>query len=161
MLVSRRYLKAMELGKASVPIEKHMKEGGIYAKCLCYCFSVDNIDLEGKKIKGYVFRSDLNSWEYRWLPMADVIYDRAPYLGMDEKPVAFQLRKQLRALPNVNFINSYGSLGKWPLYKALSKHDEMKGFLPETKLYKNFNNILVMLNKYHFIFLKSSLDSKG
>ena len=152
-----------EIGKGAPPLEaiEHIQEASPHERCMAYCFSVKDIDWENNRIKGYTFRVASNRWEYRWLPMADIIYDRIAHGNEEEKRLVKEERQNLRENSNIRFINPEGSLGKWPLYKKLFMYDEMHKYLPETILYKSFNDIVSMLNKYNFIFIKSSMGSRG
>lgn len=161
MFIPSRNFKAALEGNPFVDVIDHIKEAAVFANCLGYCFCVDNIDWENERIKGYTFIEKLNRWEYRWLPMPDVIYDRAAYLEPGEKEKAYDIREQFQIDSNIRFINSVGSLGKWPLYKNLSRYREVRPYLPETVLYKDFKDLMHMLRKHGFVFLKSSMGSAG
>lgn len=161
MFISRSILKSCSTGNPTPLIIEHIKEAGSFSNCLGYCFCVDNADLENNKIMGYTYIEKLSQWQLKCFPVPDVIYDRAVYLERDEKELAKDLRQELTLNPEIKFINPIGSLGKWPLYKKLSNYSEIKNYLPETILYKNFNDIFFMLNKYNIIFLKSSYGSRG
>jgi hypothetical protein len=161
MFVTRRTFSSCWSGKTAMTLIEHIQEASPFSNCLGYCFCVDNIDLENKIIKGYTFIQNLNKWQYCSLPIPDIIYDRAAYLEKDEKELAKEIREEFNINPKIRFINPTGSLGKWPLYKNLSKYPEIKTYLPYTILYNTFDDILSMLDKYHFIFLKSSYGSRG
>jgi hypothetical protein len=47
------------------------------------------------------------------------------------------------------------------LFKRLSKYPELNAYLPETIVYKSFEDVKKMLYKYGFIFLKSFHGSSG
>lgn len=161
MFISRSIFRSCSIGIPKPLIIEHIKEAGSFSNCLGYCFCVNNVDLENDKIMGYIYIEKLNQWQLRWFPVPDVIYDRAVYLEMDEKDLAKDLRQELTLNPKIRFINPVGSLGKWPLYKKLSSYSEIKDYLPETILYKTFDDIFFMLNKHNIVFLKSSYGSMG
>ena len=161
MFVTRSVFSSCQEGNPTMALIEHIKEASSFSNCLGYCFCVDNIDLENKIIKGYTFIQTLSQWKYTSLPVPDIVYDRAAYLKKDEKELAKELREEFNINPKIRFINPTGSLGKWPLYKNLSKYPEIKNYLPYTILYNTFDDILFMLDKYSFIFLKSSYGSRG
>lgn len=161
MFVPRRVFNSCKEGRAAVTLIEHIQEASPFSNCFGYCFCVDDVDLENNIIKGYTFIQNSNQWQYGNLPIPDVIYDRAPYLEKEEKELAKAIRQEFSINPKIRFINPVGSLGKWPLYKNLSKYPEMKRYLPYTISYNNFDDILLMLDKYNFIFLKSSYGSRG
>ena len=161
MFVTRSVFNSCRSENPAITLIEHIQEAAPFSNCLGYCFCVDNIDFENKKIKAYTFNQNLNQWQFDFFPIPDVIYDRAAYLEKDEKELAKELREEFNINPKIRFINPIGSLGKWPLYKNLSKYPEIKSYLPYTTLYNTFDDILSMLDKYHFIFLKSSYGSRG
>jgi hypothetical protein len=161
MFVTRQVFNSCTEGKPVITLIEHIQEAAPSSNCLGYCFCADNVDFENKKIKGYTFIPSLNQWQHGFFPIPDVIYDRAAYLEKEEKELAKEIRDEFNINPKIRFINPIGSLGKWPLYKSLSKYPEIKSYLPYTILYNTFDDILSMLNKCNFIFLKSSYGSRG
>lgn len=161
MFVTRHVFNSCKEGKPAITLIEHIQEASPFSNCLGYCFCVDNVSFENKKIKGYTFIKSLNEWKYDFFPVPDIIYDRAAYLEKDEKETAKEIREEFNINSKIRFINPIGSLGKWPLYKKLSKFSEIKNYLPYTILYKTFDDILSMIDRYHFIFLKSSYGSRG
>lgn len=139
-------------------IKASMAEG-----CLCYYFSTKDIDWEQNKIKGYTFISVLNKWDYGWFPIPNVIYDRhRNYFEGRKKELLEKKRKRFSNYNNLHFINSINYLGgKWQQYKLLSKYSEIKDFFPETIFYKSFNDVIRMLDKHKFVFIKSFFGSLG
>ncbi len=161
MFVTKHVFNSCRSGKPAITLIEHIQEASPFSNCLGYCFCADNVDFENKKIKAYTFIKNLNEWKYDFFPVPDIIYDRAAYLEKDEKELAKEIREEFKINSKIRFINPIGSLGKWPLYKNLSKFPEIKSYLPYTIFYNTFDDILSMLDKYHFIFLKSSYGSRG
>lgn len=139
---------------------EYMKGSRLHS-CLCYYFSIENIDWTEHKIKGITFRKETNTWEWFWFPIPNIIYDKGIFLTDTLKPAAKKLRKNFRDSYNIHFINSKNSLNKWELCHHLTKYDDIKKYIPHTIIYKNFNDVLEMLNRYNFIFIKSFYGSKG
>lgn len=131
--------------------------------CLCYYFSLKDIDWSQNKIKGYSYMASSNEWGHQWFPVPDVIYDRhGNFPSREKKALLDQTRKQLANYKGMRFINSRNSFGgKWQECRRLSKYAEIKDFIPETIVYKDFNDVLRMLDKHKFIFLKSIFGSLG
>ena len=161
MLLRRKYCENVAEGNPQLETIEHIKEAATYEKCMAYCFSVENVDWNNNTIKGYTFNSILNRWQYRWLPMPDVIYDRLGYVSKDKKQEVTQCREELEENPNISFINPIGSLGKWVVHQKLFLYPEMRKYLPETILYRRIDDILLMLKKHRFIFIKSCYGSRG
>jgi hypothetical protein len=139
----------------------HRMKASLEERCISYYFSIYDINWQDKKIKGVTYIPHLGKWEYCWFPIPDVIYDQGIFLRKELKPLAKQIRKQFRSDSNIQLINSVNGLGKWQLYERLTKYPKVRKYFPETIVYGNFNDVLLMLEKYNFIFLKSSHGSKS
>jgi hypothetical protein len=135
--------------------------GGFAENCFVYYFSMENINWAQKKIYGYTILPSTEQGKKLWMPMPDILYDRAVGHNAEERPKADQVRKQFRNGYHIQCINNRNSLGKWQLYKALSKHPQVKKYIPETKRYTSFKDAILMLKQYEFIFLKSFYGSCG
>lgn len=140
--------------------QSHML-AGLAKSFLCYFFSLDNIDWENKRIKGLALIPGLDKWTNAWFPMPDVIYDRGARFTEEQKTTVREIRERFRSNSNIHFINSLDYIGKWNAYRHLSKHDEIAGYLPETIRYGSFKDLLRMLKKHRFIFLKAYYGSGG
>ncbi|UMZ72749.1 YheC/YheD family protein [Natranaerofaba carboxydovora] len=128
---------------------------------VCYLFSIDSIDWEHKKIKGLTFDLDSNEWCYRWFSFPDVIYDRGSGFSESEKEAVSKIRTKFRDKLKIKTINSRDYIGKWNTYKYLLSHDFVAKYLPVTIRYQNFNDVLIMLRSYKFIFIKSFYGKRG
>lgn len=160
IFVNLRYLKSIEDGDPPLSSEKNM-QANTEENCLIYYFSIENIDWQQNKIKGFTYIKRLGLWKNYWLPMPNVIYDRGTRFDTDEKLLVKDIRKKFKDDPNIYLINSCDYLGKWKCYKCLSKYPEINNYLPRTTLFSNFNDILIMLKQYEFVFLKFSYGSMG
>lgn len=135
--------------------------GGFTQNCFVYYFSMENINWTQKKVYAYTILPSTGQGKKLWMAMPDILYDRAVGHSAEERPKANQIRKQFRNGYQIQCINNRNSFGKWQLYKALSKHPQVKKHIPETKLYTSFKDVMLMLKQYEFIFLKSFYGSCG
>lgn len=140
---------------------KHHARGAISQNCLFYCFSIKNIDWNERKINGYTLLPSSEVWVNGWFPMPDVIYDRGVGFEQEEKPLVKEIRKRLKNYPNMKIINRRNYLSKKETYEKLFKYNEINKFFPKTINYTNFNDVIIMLKQYDFIFIKASLGSCG
>jgi hypothetical protein len=159
IFVRSKSTAALRIGKHSFFIQKHA-EAGSKTNCLSYFYSIEGINWDEGKIKGYTFVQNLNEWRYDWFPMPDVIYDRGVHFNEYQKPYVKYMREQFRA-NNVHFINSPRYFNKWKVYECLSKYPDVSIYLPKTIIYRSFSDVLSMLNEYEFIFVKASSGSLG
>ncbi|WML33595.1 YheC/YheD family protein [Clostridium sp. OS1-26] len=159
VFVNPKFTTTIKNGKPSFFTQKHA-EAGNKANCLSYFYSIEEINWDEGKIKGYTFVQNLNKWRCDWFPMPDVIYDRGVNFNEDQKPYVKYMKQQFRA-NNVHFINSPRYLSKWKVYECLSKYLDVNIYLPKTTIYRSFSDVLSMLNEYEFIFVKASNGSLG
>lgn len=129
--------------------------------CLCYYFSIHDIDWNKGKIKGYTLLPQSEIWACGWFPMPSVIYDRGVRFKEKEKPLVKEIRKRFKNNPEIKMINGKKALSKKETYKKLVKYPQVSKFLPETIDYKNFDDLFIMLMQYDFIFLKASYGTCG
>lgn len=135
-------------------ISQHIRAS--YAEnCLGYFFSANDVDWSGKKVKGYTFVPELNRYDTCWLPLPNVLYDKVEGTRRKERPLIAELIEKFKSNPDVKLINNLNMLGKWEVCEALAKHPEAKEYMPDTIAYSSFDDVLYMLNKYGFIFVKS------
>ena len=160
VFVNSNYLSSIKKGKIPESCER-LFQANEKGRCLIYYFSLDKINWIDKKIKGIVFSPKQNDFRYYWLPIPNVIYDRGVSFKKHEKKLVKHIRKQFDYSKDIHFINNKDYLSKWHLYKKLFKHQEMRKYLPETIRYSSFNDLIDMLNKYDFVFLKSYYGSRG
>ncbi|HSU79859.1 MAG TPA: YheC/YheD family protein [Candidatus Angelobacter sp.] len=142
------------------------KETGFYKKWLqmtrekggvAYFFSRDNINWEEGTIKGLICQNGY--WQESDFPFPDVVYDRLP----NRKAEQFNWVTPLKT----SFENDYGIpwfnpcfFNKWNIYTLLNEIEDLKPFLPETRLYSE-KNLKAFLNKYPAVYLKPKDKSLG
>ncbi len=149
------------LSKGKVPLfAKKLYQANEKTKCSIYFFSPENLNWKKQKIKGYVLGSNRRQWLERRLPFPDIIYDRGTGFGGKEKAGVKGLRSRLEKLPGIQFINSC-KLKKWQVHKKLSRHKDVKKYLPATTFSRGIDDIKGMIAKYGYLFLKSSYGSGG
>jgi hypothetical protein len=141
-------------------VQSHM-QAGLAERFLCYLFSIDSIDWENERIKGFAFIPSLDKWTDAWYPMPDVIYDRGAKFIEEQKIIVREIRERFRSNPNVKYINKLDYIGKWKTYRNLTKYDNISEYLPMTDRYRSFNDLLIMLKQHSFIFLKAYYGSGG
>lgn len=159
IFVNPKSTEAIENGAPSFSTQKH-GEAGSAANCLSYYFSIEEMNWEEGKLKGYTFDRGSNKWRQDWFPMPDVIYDRGVNFNKNQIPIVRHMMQQFRA-GNIHFINSQRFLDKWEVHECLSKYPEIKAYLPRTIIYESFDDVLSMLNEFKFIFVKASGGTQG
>jgi hypothetical protein len=178
IFVKQRVIERIRIGKPSLSVQKH-GEAASGTNCLAYYYSIEEISWGKGKIKGYTFDRTSKKWRYDWFPMPDVLYDlgvsfsdrlepytkymkllSSPWIITHKKPNVDNMLRRFRA-KNVHFINNQRYLGKWDVHEGLSKYPDARIYLPKTIIYKDFNDILSMLNEFNFIFVKATGGAQG
>lgn len=146
--------------KLSPFIKEHIKASQV-ENCIGYLFSSRHIDWINKRIKGFTYIPDLNKWDYCWLPLPNVLYDRVVGDNKRKGSAIMRAREKFKTFSDAKFINNLNMIGKWEAYKVLAKYEEPKEYLPETIAYSSFEDVIYMINKYNFIFMKSQYGCGG
>lgn len=137
-------------------------EAGYKIGTLVYIFSLKRIDLENKRILGYLpqmNKSMVMSWQEQWLPIPDAIHNRikiSPY-----SPGYKKINAISNLIPNVKIVNRTTKIYKWTIQKILLKDGEAKKYLPKTLLFKGIDTLTKMLQEFPSIYLKPVGRSLG
>lgn len=122
---------------------------------LIYIFSLKNIDLDNKRILGYVAlinNSKSITWEERWLPIPDAIHNR---IKISPSNSEYEKINAITTLfPSIKIINKTTKIYKWKMQKTLENDPNAKKYLPKTILFKGENTLTSMLEEFPFIYLK-------
>jgi hypothetical protein len=122
---------------------------------LCCFFSIENIDWEGKLIRGLI-RED-SGWIEHILPLPRIIYDRN--VENNCRVESTELRQRLNNICKI--LNPMPKLAKWETIKALEKNSKLIPIIPKTIQYKNYKDLEDRLHVYSSIYLKPDALSKG
>ncbi|MDG5788820.1 YheC/YheD family protein [Evansella sp. AB-P1] len=158
VFMNEGYTTAIGRGKVPMFIHNHEK-ASMESKCMSYYFSIHDVDWTREKIYGYRWIKD--EWKKEWMPLPDVLYDYGASFMPWEKELVKEIRTKLKSQIDIRTINSKDYLGKWNLYKALAALPEVQDYLPETKRYQTFQDLVSMLEEHNYIFLKSYYGSRG
>lgn len=129
---------------------------------LIYIFSLNKIDLENKRILGYVpqmNKSKVMSWQEQWVPIPDAIHNRIKISPLS--PGYKKINAISNLIPNLKIINRTNKIYKWTIQKILRKDNKAKEYLPKTLLFKGINTLAKMLQEFPFVYLKPVGRSLG
>lgn len=146
--------------KKTVLFSKKLNQANERTKCSIFFFSLENINWKTQTVKGYVLESRGIRWIEHRLPFPDIIYDRGTGFSGEENAAAEELRNRFKKMSGIQFINSC-KLKKWKVHQKLSRHKAVKKYLPVTVNSHGIEDIKAMINKYNYLFLKSSGGSGG
>jgi glutathione synthase/RimK-type ligase-like ATP-grasp enzyme len=137
-------------------------EAGNKIAGLVYVFSLNKIDLDNKRILGYVpliNKSMVMAWQEQWLPIPDAIHNRIKISPSDSGYK--KIEEITKLLPNIKIINRTTKIYKWTIQKILEKDRAAKKYLPKTLLFKGINTLTKMLQEFSSIYLKPVGRSLG
>ncbi|MBO8162427.1 MAG: YheC/YheD family protein [Brevibacillus sp.] len=160
IFVNTKFIARIAQGKIPPTARKDTEANGV-SKCLVYYFSTPHIQWKPKRISGYTWDQRIHRWVIQPLPFPDIVYDCGTSFQTAQKPHVKFIRKQFVDDPMIQRINNSDYLGKWQLYRRLNKHPEITPYLPETLCCTSMDDITYLLNKHHFIYVKSYYGSRG
>lgn len=160
IFVSDSFIKAAIKNKYHYFISQHIRASYV-ENCLSYFFSAYDVDWSEKKVKGYTFIPELNRYDTCWLPLPDVLYYKIDGTRRKERLLISSLLKKFKNYTDMKLINNLNMLDKWEVCEALAKHPQAKMHMPETIDYSSFDDVLYMLYKYKFAFVKSYYGCGG
>lgn len=126
-----------------------------------YCFCPDRIDWDKKEVKACFLNPWEKSWEFKYLPFPQVLYDMATFpFDWKKRARAKESIRMFRKDHDLQLINSTRYFGKWQTNEALSFFAETKKNVPETSVLSH-SNLIQYLDTFEFIFVKSNYGSFG
>lgn len=135
-------------------------ESGQAAGVLVYVTTVRHLRLNARKIVGYAYDKEKQAWERRFFPAPQVVYNRIPQREDEWLPeVRAKLEECIRH-PAVRLFNP-GFFNKWTLFKWLSKNKRTKPLVPVTRKFREDLNLIPLLKKYPFLYLKPARGKAG
>lgn len=121
-------------------------------------FSPEWVNWDVQTTFGFFFDAKRKKWTETTIPIPKIIYDRCfQFKGINKsQKILQQLRKQSAFL----FLNAPLS-GKWSIHQLLYQNETLRPFLPTTEKYKNFYQLIHLLERDGKIFLKPINGTHG
>lgn len=120
-------------------------------------FSPLDINWGQGSVLGFAYRKGVG-WQAKHYPVPRVVYDRLfpsrGHWGLYFGQVA-RMRKAFRVT-----MMGRGLHGKWQMYRIVKRYEDLRPYLPETRL-GSVRNITIMLSRYETIFVKPVFGSGG
>lgn len=120
-------------------------------------FSPLDIDWGRGSVLGFRYRRGYG-WQAGQYPVPGVVYDRLfpsrGHFGLYYRQVA-RMRRSFRVT-----MMGRGLHGKWQMYRIIRRHEDLRPYLPETRL-GSIRNLAQMLKKHETVFVKPVFGSGG
>jgi glutathione synthase/RimK-type ligase-like ATP-grasp enzyme len=158
----------------NILIEEHKKGNSIRENFNCYVeagnnigglvyiFSLRKIDLENKRVMGYlplINKSGDLTWSEQWVPVPDGIHNR---IKISINNIGYKkLVEMAKINPFLNIMNRKTKVYKWRVQKILEKSRGVKKYLPKTLLFSGINTLNRMLKQFNCVYLKPVGRSLG
>jgi hypothetical protein len=129
---------------------------------LSYIFTLNNLDLKNKKVKGYIQSTDEHGnliFKEELFPVPDLILNRA--LLSSSSPGNEKINKLIDTFPNVKIVNRITRVYKWKMHRILQSNSKINKYLPKTILFTGKNSLEKMLKNFSCIYLKPTGRSLG
>ena len=136
-------------------LQKFGKEKNLFV----YVFYPDYINWKTKKVQGFQFNFNSNTWFSDRFPTPDFVYDRCFYTSSKIYLKYKTYVEQIKQNKKIRFLG-YGLKGKMEVYRILSTNPQLVKYLPETERLTNTQQFINWLNKSPVI-LKPTGGSHG
>lgn len=115
-------------------------------------FSVEGIQIEEKKIHGYLYNPLTKKWEEGVYSYPSSLFKRT---GMNRS-----LRNHMHEVLGDKIFNDY-IFDKWDMYQWLGQFPEIKKHLADSDIYININDLINYFNIYEKVYIKPINKSQG
>jgi hypothetical protein len=116
---------------------------------LILAFSIEDIDFEEKKVKGYYYSPDLEGkgipWKEGVFPFPDSVFQR---IDLPEN-----IRVKVAEITNNRMFNS-NFFNKWEFHKMISEYEVFCPHIPETSLVTSIDDVDSILSHHSAAYLK-------
>lgn len=132
------------------------KQVGVFV----YVTTVNHLKLQNRKIIGFTYDASQQRWERRYHPLPQVIYNRIPQREDEWAPEVKNKIDECLNHPTIGLFNP-SFFNKWMLFKWLTQNKRTRRFVPVTRKYRADINLLPLLKKYPYLYLKPEKGKAG
>ncbi|TYR79021.1 hypothetical protein FZC66_16960 [Priestia megaterium] len=155
LLTSKRMTSLLQKKRPALFEKLHHylhKHGG-----LLLLFSPEN--LYKSYVYGYYFDAHSDTWIQAMCPLPNLIYNRFPNRHTEKETISPMLKKLVESC-NIPFFNPH-FFSKWDTYTLLSMNNQLRPYLPATRVLKEYQDIKDMLTTHTRVYMKPLNSSKG
>lgn len=128
--------------------------------CPVYVVTARDLKLSAKRVQGYLFHPEDNSWRKHWLPLPDVVYNRIPLREDERRP---EVRRKIDEVIRHDSIHLFNPcfFNKRRLFEWLKKNKTTKSLVPGTRKMLGPKTLSAMLQQYSSLYLKPESGKAG
>lgn len=157
VFLCRRTMGKLRNQIAHYRLERHIMANKI-VKLRLYFFSINDIDIFGKKINGVYWDEAEQLWSEKDFDFPKVLYIR----GSAGKRNSLLYKDFIGIIKgNGGTILNYPNFNKFDVYSKLKHSDQMNKYLPPTIAYNGPSDLDNMLKKHSSLYLKAFVGRKG
>jgi bifunctional DNA-binding transcriptional regulator/antitoxin component of YhaV-PrlF toxin-antitoxin module len=121
---------------------------------ISYLFSIDDINYDEKKIKGYIYQVSTNEWINHDYPLPDLIYITHSTLPLYDRFTKLTHNYHIKLVNDLNAIKLVND--QLEINRVLMNDPMTNSYIPEMSTL-SFNSLNYMLYKFNHIYLKSNV----
>jgi glutathione synthase/RimK-type ligase-like ATP-grasp enzyme len=123
-----------------------------------YFFTAQGIASGNESIQGWFYHG--GSWSQHAFPVPNVVYNRLTTRKLENKPSVQQFMKEVKSRYNTTIFNEK-YLNKTEVFDALKKDPGLVLSLPESHLFRSYQQLKAMSERYQTVFIKPITGSLG
>ncbi|MFS0727288.1 YheC/YheD family protein [Paenibacillus sp. 1P07SE] len=127
---------------------------------IAYVLTARQVKLSQKRLKGFTFSDDSQTWVQKLFPLPDVVYNRIPQREDELLPSVKRKLAALQKHPQIQLFNP-AFFNKWSLFEWLHLSRTTKPFIPATRRLVTPVGLGRMLHKHSFLYLKPISGKAG
>jgi len=113
-------------------------------------FTPSDVQANEKKVRAHVFDTKNKKWIRQWTSIPQLVFDRCRIQKSNRMK---ELRNFKSTFSNIHYINR--PLGnKWTVHQKLLSSPYIEKYLPHTIKYTKNSDLIQMLKKHHFVYVK-------
>lgn len=131
-------------------IYEHMTIEGNKLDMQVIVFTPSDVQVNEKKVRAHIFDTKSKKWIRRWTSIPQLIFDRC---RIQKSHRMKELRNFKSTFTNIHYLNR--PLGnKWTMHQKLQSSPFIEKYLPHTIKYTKNSDLIQMLKKYNFVYVK-------
>jgi hypothetical protein len=139
---------------------RRMMSEGQDAGTIPFIFGIDDLDLKRGWVNALTY-DEGDGWARTRLPLPDVVYHRAVYPTKAERQAVSAAMQELILHNDTMLVNPVASFSKLEMHEALTFFPATNGLAPDTRPYRNQDDLIEMLRRHACVFAKADEGSHG